>query len=110
MFGLFVGARRAAGRVRFLSFNLSFGPRFEIRGPNKRVDLIFQKSGRPDSRSEKSSLKNTSIATQQIKIQKNSLPQKTVTLDPLYPFKNSSAHSLVADPYCSNKVSKQTIL
>ena len=24
-----------------------FLPRFEIQGPNKRVDLIFQKSGRP---------------------------------------------------------------
>ena len=44
----FVGARRA----RFLSFNFFFGPRFEIRGPNKKVDLIFQKSGQPGSRAE----------------------------------------------------------
>ena len=40
-------------RARFLSFNFSFGPRFKIRGPNKRVDLIFQKPGRPDSRAKK---------------------------------------------------------
>ena len=44
------GAMRDA---RFLSFDFFFGPRFEIRGPHKRVDLIFQKSGRPDSRAEK---------------------------------------------------------
>ena len=33
--------------------NFVFGPDFELLGPNKRVDLIFQESGRPDFRVEK---------------------------------------------------------
>ena len=37
------------------SFNVFFGAGFEIGGPNKRVDLVYQKSGRSDSRAEKSS-------------------------------------------------------
>ena len=37
----------------FLSLNFFFGPRFEIRGPNKKVYLIFQKSSRTDPRAEK---------------------------------------------------------
>ena len=35
------------------TINFFFGPLFEIQGPNKRVDLVFKKSGRPDSRAEK---------------------------------------------------------
>ena len=34
-------------------FNFVFGPDFELLGPNKRVDLIFQESGRTDSRVKK---------------------------------------------------------
>ena len=41
----------ARGRARFISLLISFvGPDLISEGPNKRVDLIFQKSGRPDSR------------------------------------------------------------
>ena len=36
--------------------NFVFGPDFELLGLNKRVDLIFQESGRPDSRAKKSSI------------------------------------------------------
>lgn len=39
--------------LKISKFNFAFGPDFEFLGPNKRVNLIFEESGRPDSRAKK---------------------------------------------------------